>query len=184
MINSPRLSPFLRFFVRAQGEPGNEATSILKSLESQLQEPDCMLCSLTDLIWRAKASDKDTDRLAVAVLKAALFVAEQQKAVLLPQASQVFLQAYWVDHTGSIKSVELNLAMEVGEGTVQFSLRWLLNQFVVYLSPYMSYKCVHMKFGTILYRKGVDLLTSLSWALGILHYTCKHMHQRKMGKTC
>ena len=75
-----------------------------------------MLCSLTDLIWRAKASDKDTDRLAVAVLKAALFVAEQQKAVLLPQASQVFLQAYWVDHTGSIKSVELNLAMEVGEG--------------------------------------------------------------------
>ena len=23
-----------------------------------------------------------------------------------------------------------------------------------------------MKFGTILYRKGVDLLTSLSWALG------------------
>ena len=30
----------------------------------------------------------------------------------------------------------------------------------------MSYKCVHMKFGTILYPKGVDLLTSLSWALG------------------
>ena len=90
-------------------------TSILKSLESQLQEPDYMLCSLTE-IWRAKASDKDTDRLTVAVVKAALFVAEQllqQKAVLLPQASQVFLQAYGVNHTGSIKSVELNL--EVGE---------------------------------------------------------------------
>ena len=125
-----------------------------------------MLCSLTE-IWRAKASDKDTDRLTVAVLKAALFVAEQllqQKAVLLPQASQVFLQAYGVNHTGSIKSVELNL--EVGEGTVQFSSRWLLNQLIVYLSPYMSYKCVHMKFGTILYHKGVDLFTSLSWPLG------------------
>ena len=60
-------------------------TSILKSLESQLQEPDCILWSLTE-IWRAKASDKDTDRLTVAVVKAALFVAEQlqQKAVLLP----------------------------------------------------------------------------------------------------
>ena len=27
MINSPRLSPFLRFFVRARGEPGNEASA-------------------------------------------------------------------------------------------------------------------------------------------------------------
>ena len=69
-----------------------------------------------------------------------------------------------MNHTGSIKSVELNL--EVGEGTVQISLRWLLNQLIVYLSPYMLYKCVHMKFGTILYCKEVDLLTSLSWALG------------------
>lgn len=145
-------------------------TSILKSLEPQLQEPDCMLWSLTE-IWRAKASDKDTDRFTVAVVKAALFVAEQllqQKAVLLPQASQVFLQAYGVNHIGGIKSVELNL--EVGEGAVQFCSRWLLNQLIVYLSPYMSYKCVHMKFGTILYRKEVDLLTSLSWALGtVLH---------------
>ena len=129
-----------------------------------------MLWSLTE-IWRAKASDKDTDRFTVAVVKAALFVAEQllqQKAVLLPQASQVFLQAYGVNHIGGIKSVELNL--EVGEGAVQFCSRWLLNQLIVYLSPYMSYKCVHMKFGTILYRKEVDLLTSLSWALGtVLH---------------
>ena len=29
----------------------------------------------------------------------------------------------------------------------------------------MLYKCVQMKFGTILYRKGGDLLVSLSWAL-------------------
>ena len=30
----------------------------------------------------------------------------------------------------------------------------------------MSYKCIHKKFGTILYLKGGDLLVSLSWALG------------------
>ena len=29
----------------------------------------------------------------------------------------------------------------------------------------MLYKCVHMRFGTILYRKGADILVSLSWAL-------------------
>ena len=29
----------------------------------------------------------------------------------------------------------------------------------------MLYKCVHIKFGTILYRKGADLLVSLSWTL-------------------
>ena len=27
-------------------------------------------------------------------------------------------------------------------------------------------KCIHMKYGTILYRKGIDTLVSLSWALG------------------
>lgn len=31
-----------------------------------------------------------------------------------------------------------------------------------------------MKFGTILYRKGVDLLTSLSWALGTALYLQAH----------
>lgn len=32
----------------------------------------------------------------------------------------------------------------------------------------MEYKCIHMKFGTVIYRKEGDLLTSLSWALGTL----------------
>jgi len=29
----------------------------------------------------------------------------------------------------------------------------------------MMHKCVHMRFGTVLYRRGVDLLVALSWAL-------------------
>ena len=136
-----------------------------------------MLQSLME-IWTAKGGDKDTDALTRAVLKAVLFVAEQllqQKAVLLPWASQIFLQAYQLHRTGSIKSAELNL--EVGESTVKFSSRWLLNQLIIYLNPYMSYKCVHRKFGTILYRKGGDILTSLSWALGTAQYSQAYSHQ-------
>ena len=34
----------------------------------------------------------------------------------------------------------------------------------------MLYKCVHKKFGTVLYCKGVDIMTSLSWALSALCY--------------
>ena len=34
---------------------------------------------------------------------------------------------------------------------------------------HMKYKCIHKKFGTILYHKGSDLLVSLSWALGRMH---------------
>ena len=44
-----------------------------------------------------------------------------------------------------------------------FSGKWLLHQLIEYLNSYMLYKCVHMKFGTILYRKGADVLVSLSW---------------------
>jgi len=38
----------------------------------------------------------------------------------------------------------------------------------------MLYKCVHKKFGTILFCKGVDILISLSWALGMLGITESH----------
>ena len=61
---------------------------------------------------------------------------------------------------------ELNL--EVGESLVKFSSRWLLHQLTTYLHPYMEYKYVHKKYGTMLFRKGSDLLKSLSWALGAL----------------
>ena len=37
---------------------------------------------------------------------------------------------------------------------------------VAYLNPYILCKCIHMKYGTILYRKGIDTLVSLSWAMG------------------
>jgi len=46
-----------------------------------------------------------------------------------------------------------------------FTSRWLLNQLVAYLNSYMLYKCIHMKFGTMLFRRGIDILISLSRAL-------------------
>uniref|UniRef100_A0A1X7UL74 Uncharacterized protein n=2 Tax=Amphimedon queenslandica TaxID=400682 RepID=A0A1X7UL74_AMPQE len=52
------------------------------------------------------------------------------------------------------------------EGIVKFSSRWLLQQLIIYLHEHLSYKCIHKKFGTILYNKRGDLLKSLSWALG------------------
>ena len=84
----------------------------------------------------------------------------QNKAVLLPWACKVFVETY----TGSVNMVDLHL--ELGESIVQFSSRWLLHQLIVYLNSYMLYKCTHKKFGIMLYRKGIDVLLSLSWALG------------------
>ena len=59
----------------------------------------------------------------------------------------------------------------VGEGMVRFTSRWLLHQIILHLQNYIKYKCIHRKFGTLIFRSGGDILTSLSWALGRAH-TC------------
>ena len=122
--------------------------------------------------WIHKYNNVSTDKLTKAVLKTVIYVANQfllGKAVLLPWACQVFLQAYEIQHIGSIKSARVIL--ETGESSVIFSSRWLLHQLITYLNSYMLYKCVHMKFGTILYHKGADILVSLSWALGAIPFS-------------
>lgn len=128
--------------------------TIATALCSQEPAPKCTLQGAMQA-WLTKADDENTDRLTRSVLKAVLFVAEhllQNKALLLPQVCHVFLQEHGVPHFGSIKSVDLTL--EVGESGVKFSSRWLLNHLIINLNPYMQYKCVHMKFGTVIYRKG------------------------------
>ena len=52
--------------------------------------------------------------------------------------------------------------VEVGDSSDNFSSHWLLHQFIIYLDVYMVHKCMHMKFGMILYRKGADILATLS----------------------
>ena len=116
--------------------------------------------------WREQADNSD-DKLTKAILASVLFVGEHlviEKALLLPQVCRVFLENYGVTLTDGLKSVDLNL--EVGDSTVKFSSRWVLNQLIIHLNSYMQYKCIHMKYGTLLYRKEGNLLTSLSWALG------------------
>ena len=106
----------------------------------------------------------DNDNLTNAILTAVLFVANSllsQKAVLLPWVCQVFLEAYGVQQGEDVRSVYI----EERERKIQFSSRWLLDHLIVHLHPYMMHKCVHMRFGTVLYRRGADLLIALSWAL-------------------
>ena len=114
--------------------------------------------------WTLIYRDTTTDMLTKSILKAVLVVADhlmQQRAVLLPNISQVFLEEYGGPLMGAV-----DLILEVGDCTVKFSSRWLLHQLIIYLHAYMSYKCEHKKFGTVLFRKGGNLIASLSWALG------------------
>ena len=84
------------------------------------------------------------------------------------------------DHHAYIDSIKsVKLILEFDESVVTFSSRWLLDQLIVYLNCYMLYKCVHMKFGTILYRKGIDPLVSLSWALSAITYPKANNHDTK-----
>ena len=142
--------------------------TIIKSLESVQHGSDDMLSSAIE-VWTATMENDNNDTLTRSVLAAVLYVAKQlleNKAVLLPWVCQIFLQAYGIEDTAETNSSQLYL--ESGEGNVQFSSRWLLHQLIVYLDSYMLYKCIHKKFGTILFHKGVDVLIILSWALGTL----------------
>ena len=117
--------------------------------------------------WVSKQTDDHADGLTKAILETVIYVANNLllgKAVLLPWASKVFLHAYDAEYTSCITSAP-RVSIVTGESSLLFSGKWLLHQLIPYLNPYMLYKCVHMKFGTILYRKGIDVLVSLSWAL-------------------
>ena len=109
-------------------------------------------------------ANENTTAVTQATLHAVLYVADEimhQRAVL-PSVSKVFLAAYTTD-----SETDSNVhVLEVGEGTVKYTTRRLLNQIILHLQSFINYKCVHRKFGTIIFRKGGDILTSLSWALG------------------
>ena len=97
------------------------------------------------------------------------------KAILLPQVSQIFLDSYTA-RSGSTVSSQQELELHVGDSVVKFSSKWLLHQLIIHLNPYIEYKCVHKKYGAVLYRKSGDILTSLSWALGAISYQTSKSH--------
>ncbi len=47
----------------------------------------------------------------------------------------------------------------------------------------MEYKCIHKKFGIVLYRRDGDLLTSLSWALGSSNNTSVYLYEKFESST-
>ena len=97
-----------------------------------------------------------------AILEVAIHVGNEflsDRAMLLPEAYQLFLGLCGHDAPGD--DTACTLSIESKEGSVKPSSRWL-HQLIFYLHSHLSYKCVHRKFGTILYKKGGNLLTSLS----------------------
>ena len=84
-----------------------------------------------------------------------------QRAMLLPQASKMFLKEYGTDDDDMY-----NVYIEFNKTSIKYSSKWLLEQLIIILGIHMSYKCIHKKFGVVLYRKNGDLLYILSWALG------------------
>ena len=117
--------------------------------------------------WTETHDNTATDRLTKSLLRVVIVIADHllhQRAVLLPQVAHIFLEAYGAFETGTVD-------LEVGDSVVNFSSRWLLQQLIIYLHAYMSFKCEHKKFGTVLFRKGGDLFVSLSWAPGNPHFS-------------
>ena len=120
-------------------------------------------------MWDRKIKDETVNELTRAVMTTVLFVAgsfqQGRRALLLPQCVMVFLGSY------SPAKDNDDLYLELGDGIIKFSSRWLLHQLITYLQPYMNYKCVTNKIGTLLYARDSDLLKRLSLALYDLH-TC------------
>ena len=138
--------------------------AMLKSKSTSMSETNGS-SELMSLIESWKATADDGDNVTKAVTHTLLYVASEfmhERAVLLPQASKVFLKAF-----NSENSMDQNeFVLEVKDGMVKFTSQWLLQQLIFHLQTHIEYKCVQKKFWTILFQKGGDFLMSLSWALG------------------
>ena len=122
-------------------------STILKNFETQQQSCDSGLINIiAKLDERASVCD---NRLSKAIIYIAKFVANellQNKALLLPNVSRLFFEQY-----GANPHDMYSLQIEVGENIVKYSSRWLLHQLITELGIHLCYKCVHKKFGVILY---------------------------------
>ena len=93
---------------------------------------------------------------------------ENERAVILPDVSKIFRTQYLAADSNPVNE---HTTLESSERTVNVSSKWLMRQLTVHLYPHIASKCVHKKFGTLIYKRGGgDLSTSLSWALGARKY--------------
>lgn len=120
------------------------------------------------------------------ILEAVIFVArhlKQNKALLLSSASIIFTELYTGSKvTSNSSAIKLNL--ETDDSTTKFTSHWLLNNLIIHLNAYLEFKCVHRRFGTMLYRRNGDILTSLSWALGASTVTHEGNSTDCSGPSC
>ena len=143
---------------------------IIKAAENERSNPENFLEELIP-IWEFKYADAETDKVTRTLLHVVLYIAREfvsQRAVLLPNISRMFCQEYDQENIAS------DLHLEVSEGTITFTSKWLLSQLILHFQDHIKYKCIHRKFGTVLFHKGSDLLVSLSWALGRVHENTIH----------
>ena len=129
---------------------------IIKNMESLDNIPDL---SSDMSLWSMIVCEEHTTELTRAVLNTVIHVAkmlQQERALLLPQVVNVFTQNY---------SSSDNTNLELDNGTIKFSARWLMSQLITYLQPYMEYKCVVKRLGTVLYPRNGNLVKTLSLAL-------------------
>ena len=119
-------------------------------------------------IWEYKYSDPSTDKLTKCILHVVLYLAKElleNRAALLPNLSRMFLTMY-MDKSVHMDNPHAECTIDTEEGSVNFTSKWLLKNVQVYLHHHLKSKCVHRRYGTILYPKNGDLLICLSWALG------------------
>ena len=127
---------------------------ILQYIEKQANAPHIQFQSKISM-WETKLKDETVSKLTRAILATVLFVAknfQQGRALLLPHCVRVFL-----DNCPPAKDND-DPHLQLGDGTIKFSSRWLLHQLITYLKPYMNYKSVINKIGTLLYPRDSNLL--------------------------
>ena len=115
-------------------------------------------------IWEYKCSDPNTNKLNKCILHVVLHLAKallENQAVLLPNLSRMFLRTY-VDNSTCMDNSPAECTIDTEEGSVKFTSKWHVQ---IYLHHHLESKCVHRRYGTVLYPKNGDLLTCLSWAL-------------------
>jgi hypothetical protein len=112
--------------------------------------------------WEMQLKLDNYDNLSKAILSTVIFVAtiiKDDKAVLLPQVSNSFLDVYSPDRENDSITIDLK------DGLINYSSRWLLHHLIIHLQPYIAYKCVVKKLGTLIYPSNCDLLKCLTYAL-------------------
>ena len=73
--------------------------------------------------------------------------------------------------------------LEVRDGTIKFTGKWLMNQLIVHLQPYMGYKCIVPCLGTLLYPRNGDLMKSLTLALYQSPYSDASLNKEQLGRS-